>query len=85
MLLARDTPQQELISLIHDIQRLGLSYHFEAELKNILQQIKDSFSEYYSSKKDSDLHDVALCFQLLRQQGHFVSPGRSIPHLVLKY
>ncbi|KAK1386307.1 Germacrene D synthase [Heracleum sosnowskyi] len=73
MLGARDAPQQKLINFIDDIQRLGLSYHFEAELETLLQHIKDSFREYYCSKTDDDLHDVALCFRLLRQKGHFVS------------
>lgn len=78
MLMARDTPQRELLSLIDDIQRLGLSYHFEAELETLLEHIKDSFRENYGSKTNNDLHDVALCFRLLRQQGHVVSSGRSI-------
>nr|BBO53955.1 sesquiterpene synthase 2 [Angelica keiskei] len=73
MLVAKDKTQDELISLIDDIQRLGLSYHFEAELETLLQHIKDSFREYYGSKTDHDLRDVALCFRLLRQQGHFIS------------
>ncbi|KAK1380669.1 (-)-germacrene D synthase [Heracleum sosnowskyi] len=73
MLVARDTTQEALISLIDDIQRLGLSYHFEAEIETLLQHIKDSFREFYGSKTDDDLHVVALCFRLLRQQGHFIS------------
>ncbi|KAL8149478.1 hypothetical protein AgCh_006474 [Apium graveolens] len=73
MLIAGDRSQQELISLIDDIQRLGLSYHFEAEIETLLQHVKDSFHECYGNKTDDDLHDVALCFRLLRQQGHNVS------------
>nr|AMU19318.1 germacrene D synthase [Thapsia villosa var. laciniata] len=73
MLVAGHTPQHKIISLIDDIQRLGLSHHFEAELDALLQHLKDSFHELYCSKDDVDLHDVALCFRLLRQQGHVVS------------
>ncbi|WOH14534.1 hypothetical protein DCAR_0934053 [Daucus carota subsp. sativus] len=73
MLVAGDTPQQKVISLIDDIQRLGLAYHFEAELSAILQHLKDSFLQVYCTKVDVDLHDAALCFRLLRQQGHVVS------------
>ncbi|KAL1831183.1 hypothetical protein ACET3Z_000834 [Daucus carota] len=66
MLTRAEIPQQELICLIDDIQRLGLSYHFEAE-------IEDSFIDYYGTKNNDNLHDVALSFRLLRQQGHNVS------------
>ena len=78
MLVAGDTPQQKVISLIDDIQRLGLAYHFEAELSAILQHLKDSFLQVYCTKVDVDLHDAALCFRLLRQQGHVVSSGSFI-------
>ncbi|XP_063945312.1 sesquiterpene synthase 2-like [Daucus carota subsp. sativus] len=73
MLSAGERSQQELISLIDDIQRLGLSYHFEAEIDTLLQHLKERFGVYYGTKTDDDLHDVALCFRLLRQQGHNVS------------
>lgn len=77
MLSAGERSQQELISLIDDIQRLGLSYHFEAEIDTLLQHLKERFGVYYGTKTDDDLHDVALCFRLLRQQGHNVSSGMS--------
>lgn len=76
MLVAGDTPQHELICLIDDIQRLGLSYHFEAEFDTILQHINNNFQELYCSKNDVGLLEVGLCFRLLRQQGHDVSSGR---------
>ena len=38
-----------------------MSYHFdEAEIDTLLQHFKDSFSVYYGTKTDDDLHDVAL-------------------------
>ncbi|XP_017239117.2 sesquiterpene synthase 2-like [Daucus carota subsp. sativus] len=73
MLMAGDTPQQKLLYLIDDIQRLGLSYHFETEIERSLQHVKDSFLEYYGTKNHDNLHDVALSFRLLRQEGHNVS------------
>ncbi|KAL8132489.1 hypothetical protein AgCh_008108 [Apium graveolens] len=73
ILVAGDTPQHELISLIDDIQRLGLSYHFEAELDTLLQHLNNSFHELYCSKNDVSLLEVGLCFRLLRQQGCDVS------------
>ena len=76
MLMAGDTPQQKLLYLIDDIQHLGLSYHFETEIETSLQHVKDSFLEYYGTKNHDNLHDVALSFRLLRQEGHNVSSGR---------
>nr|K4LMW2.1 RecName: Full=Sesquiterpene synthase 2; AltName: Full=Kunzeaol synthase STS2 [Thapsia garganica]AFV09099.1 sesquiterpene synthase 2 [Thapsia garganica] len=73
MLTAGDTCQQDLICLIDDIQRLGLSYHFEAEIDTLLQHVKDSYLEYYGTKNHDNLHDVALSFRLLRQEGHNIS------------
>lgn len=73
MLTAEDRNRPELISLVDDIQRLGLSYHFEAEFNKLLQHINDRFYEYYGSKNDDNLHDIALCFRLLRQQGYNVT------------
>lgn len=84
MLVPGDTPQQELIYLIDDIQRLGLSYHFEAEFDTLLQHLNNSFHQLYCSKNDVGLLEVGLCFRLLRQQGHDVSSGRSITLSALK-
>ncbi|KAK9938417.1 hypothetical protein M0R45_015158 [Rubus argutus] len=57
------------LELIDDIQRLGVSYHFEYEIDQTLQQIHDSFNDYC----DDDLQTCALRFRLLRQQGYSVS------------
>nr|K4L9M2.1 RecName: Full=Sesquiterpene synthase 1; AltName: Full=D-cadinene synthase STS1 [Thapsia garganica]AFV09098.1 sesquiterpene synthase 1 [Thapsia garganica] len=73
MLTAGDTSQQDLICLIDDIQRLGLSYHFEAEIDTLLQHVKHSYVEHYGKKNHDNLHDVALSFRLLRQEGHNIS------------
>lgn len=64
----------EKLSLIDSIQRLGLSYHFEDEINEILDHIKscDTVDE-----EDENLYIIALRFRLLRQQGFFVSCGKS--------
>ncbi|XP_040363491.1 (-)-germacrene D synthase [Rosa chinensis] len=61
-------PSQQL-DLIDDIQRLGVSYHFENEIDKILKQIRHNYS--YGS--EDDLYTTALRFRLLRQQGYNVS------------
>ncbi|XP_062011925.1 (-)-germacrene D synthase-like [Rosa rugosa] len=57
------------LELIDDIQRLGVSYHFEYEIDQTMQQIHHNFNGYC----DDDLHTCALRFRLLRQHGYNVS------------
>ncbi|KAI9093358.1 hypothetical protein K1719_027372 [Acacia pycnantha] len=62
------------MNLIDSIQRLGVSYHFELEIDDILQQIHDTYVENGVITLEEDLHTLALLFRLLRQHGHRVSP-----------
>ncbi|KAL8132290.1 hypothetical protein AgCh_007966 [Apium graveolens] len=72
LLAAAHQPDQQL-KLIDDLQRLGLAYHFEAEINLALSNMNGIFSELLGSKSECDLRMVALCFRLLRQQGYDVS------------
>lgn len=58
------------LNLIDAVQRLGLSYHFEEEINEILEHI---FVHGDNSIGDSDLRQTALMFRLLRQHGYRVS------------
>ncbi|KAK4286040.1 hypothetical protein QN277_002652 [Acacia crassicarpa] len=64
----------EKMNLIDSIQRLGVSYHFELEIDEILQQIHDTYVENGAITLEEDLHTLVLLFRLLRQHGHRVSP-----------
>ncbi|GMN40957.1 hypothetical protein TIFTF001_010183 [Ficus carica] len=56
------------------LQRLGISYHFENEIKSILNEIHSHrFNSLICEK--SNLYATALQFRLLRQHGHCVAPG----------
>lgn len=70
-------PSQKL-DLIDDIQRLGVSHHFENEIEGLLQQIHNS-SHYTTESEDqeidNELYTAALRFRLLRQQGYNISCG----------
>ncbi|KAJ6822055.1 (-)-germacrene D synthase-like [Iris pallida] len=60
----------EKLTLIDDLHRLGIYYHFEDEIREAIRGINDHF--------DDDINDirlVALRFRLLRQEGYAVSPG----------
>ncbi|XP_058078575.1 beta-cubebene synthase-like [Magnolia sinica] len=61
---------QEL-NLINEIQRLGVAYHFEAEIKDALHKMYDAHIN--GNDVSDDLHATALWFRLLRQQGCNVS------------
>ncbi|XP_038984288.1 alpha-humulene synthase-like [Phoenix dactylifera] len=55
------------MELIDALQRLGVAYHFEKEIDEILSQI------YHAHIEGEDLHAVALRFRLLRQHGYNIS------------
>ncbi|MCD7463035.1 hypothetical protein HAX54_049836 [Datura stramonium] len=61
----------EKLELINIIQRLGVAYHFEREMEKLLSYFYSRYEEEWIV--DSNLHAVALCFRLLRQQGYYVS------------
>ncbi|KAL5999788.1 Trehalose-6-P synthase/phosphatase complex subunit [Asimina triloba] len=68
-----EEPLEQRLTLINDIQRLGVAYHFE-------QQIHDALiNSLLHSKKEQelwneDLRTTSLYFRLLRQHGCYVSP-----------
>ncbi|CAL0323348.1 unnamed protein product [Lupinus luteus] len=61
-------------NLIDLIQRLGLHYHFELEIEEVLQQICNNYVENGIITLNEDLHSLSLLFRLLRQQGCHISP-----------
>lgn len=65
------------VKLIDSIQRLGLCYHFEREIHEILNHIHNNYVENGQIMHSAfqDLHSLALLFRLLRQQGYHISPG----------
>nr|UYW66143.1 trans-beta-caryophyllene synthase [Salvia fruticosa] len=63
LLLQSDSTLKKL-ELVDSIQRLGVGYHFEKEIGETLRFIHDT-----NSTNNNDLHEVALCFRLLREKG----------------
>ncbi|KAL6315912.1 hypothetical protein AAG906_013260 [Vitis piasezkii] len=63
----------QLLNFIDAVQRLGVAYHFEQEIEEVLQHICNSFHD--CNDMDGDLYNIALGFRLLRQQGYSISCG----------
>ncbi|KAK2642805.1 hypothetical protein Ddye_024568 [Dipteronia dyeriana] len=61
------------MELIDTLQRLGLSYHFDHEIKRILGTIHDKRCSNINARKQESLYAVALEFRLLRQHGFDIS------------
>ncbi|KAK1556584.1 hypothetical protein Q3G72_008154 [Acer saccharum] len=57
------------LELIDTLQRLGLAYHFETEIKKTLQNVYNSSDDRW---KNENLHATSLEFRLLRQHGYDV-------------
>ncbi|KAF4359603.1 hypothetical protein F8388_003606 [Cannabis sativa] len=60
------------LKIIDVVERLGLSYHFETEIENMIEQIYNKTNNF-DLLKDEELHDVSLWVRLLRQHGFRVS------------
>nr|QEV81845.1 terpene synthase 6 [Prunella vulgaris] len=59
----------QVLILVDALERLGLAYHFEAEIEDKLKQIY----AYKDEERNDDLFTTALCFRLLRQHQYHVS------------
>ncbi|XP_077220637.1 (3S,6E)-nerolidol synthase 1, chloroplastic-like isoform X2 [Tasmannia lanceolata] len=58
--------------MIDSLQRLGINYHFQEEIEAILDFHHRSL-DVSTGFTHRSLYEVALCFRLLRQHGHYVS------------
>ncbi|KAH7525553.1 hypothetical protein JRO89_XSUnG0072200 [Xanthoceras sorbifolium] len=58
------------LELIDTLQRLGLAYHFETEIKEILQKVNNNSDDRW---KKQNLYATSLEFRLLRQYGYDIS------------
>ncbi|KAJ0082878.1 hypothetical protein Patl1_10218 [Pistacia atlantica] len=62
------------LELIDDLERLGVSNHFQDEIKRILNEIHNNNSNNYKPREES-LHAISLEFRLLRQHGYDIPTG----------
>ncbi|KAF3640863.1 putative early nodulin-93-like [Capsicum annuum] len=78
MLVMLPSKSFQKLDLINTIQRLGVAYHFEHEIEESLSYMYTHYEEWIDKVDGDDLHGIALCFRLLRQQGYYVSCGSSL-------
>lgn len=71
--LEEETDWLRQLKLIDDLQRVGVSYHFDDEIERILNCIY--LEKKFFKNEERDLHSTALAFRLLRQHGLKVSQG----------
>ncbi|XP_027355363.1 probable terpene synthase 2 [Abrus precatorius] len=62
------------VELIDSICRLGVNYHFEDEIEEVLQHIHKNYVEKGEITLEANLCSLAVLFRLLRQHGLHVSP-----------
>ena len=75
MMLHKVVDPLEQLELIDILQRLGLSYHFEGEIKRILEGLFNINDHGDDKWKTKNLYATTLKFRLLRQHGYSVSQG----------
>lgn len=75
MLLSKTEMPLAKLTLIDSICRLGVSYHFENEIDEVLQHIHKSCVENGEIILKDSLYSLAVLFRVLRQQGFYVSPS----------
>ncbi|KAI6697501.1 hypothetical protein NL676_017620 [Syzygium grande] len=68
-LFDREMNQVAKLELVDGVQRLGLGYHFETEIKNALGSIHNGIED---AQLSDDLYAASLQFRLLRQHGYNV-------------
>ncbi|KAJ8436192.1 hypothetical protein Cgig2_006879 [Carnegiea gigantea] len=71
LLTAFENPKDKL-GFIDAMERLGVAYHFEEEIRIILQEFHDNYNQQNGLYED-DLYYVSRRFRLLRQHSFFAS------------
>ncbi|XP_074294148.1 (+)-delta-cadinene synthase isozyme C2-like [Silene latifolia] len=62
----------EKLSIIDTVERLGIAYHFETEIQDMLRRVFEYFKDE-NNHQHYELVTLALLFRLLRQHGYNVS------------
>ncbi|XP_004516888.1 probable terpene synthase 2 [Cicer arietinum] len=74
MLATNNEKPFDKVKFIDSICRLGVGYHFEHEIDQVLQLIHKTYVVNGEIILDDNLHSLAVLFRVLRQRGLYVSP-----------
>ena len=64
-----------ILNLIDDLQRLGVSYHFTREIRNVFENIYSKCFKNHEEWSKMDLNLKSLGFRLFRQYGYSIPQG----------
>ncbi|GAB4827208.1 hypothetical protein Ancab_034097 [Ancistrocladus abbreviatus] len=74
-LLDNSITHVEKMKLIDAVERLGVSYHYEQEIEDLVQQIFEAYTKN-DFEGDNDLYTTALQFRVFRQHGYMILYGK---------
>lgn len=77
LLATTNSKPTDKIKFINTLERLGVSYHFEKEIEELLQQMFDAHAKFQDNIQDFDLFTLGVYFRILRQHGYKISCGKS--------
>lgn len=67
-----ENPLLDILNLVDDLQRSGISYHFVNEISNVLENIYCNYYKSHEKWTNLDLNVKSLGFRLLRQHGYHI-------------
>ena len=74
-LLKSEREPSAQMKLVDSIQRLGVAYHFEEEIRDSIDHVHEAVM--------GDLYTISLQFRLLREHDHSISSGsRIVLHII---
>ena len=82
LMLEKERDPLSQLELIDILQRIGLSYHFEAQIKTIFEGMYNR-SSCDDAWNLNNLYATALEFRLLRQHGFWLPQGTNIKTNIL--
>ena len=77
-MIRKDRNALSTLKLVDDLQRLGIAYHFDEEIGDVLETIYQTFYITQEKWEGMDLNLKALGFRLLRQHGYQVPQGTNL-------
>ena len=77
-LLSNTADTWEKLELLDNMEKLGLTYLFEHEIKKVLDTLVSN-NNLMNLDGEKDLYNTALFFTVLRKHGFHVSQGTPIP------